>query len=138
MLMSNFSVIIRSGYIYASRELRHIDISGAEHPILMFLAKNPSTNQEAIAKYLMIDKGAIAKSLAKLEEKDFVIRTINKNNKRENIISLTEKGKANIEAMKKVLDEYYILLFKNLSVDEKNTFELLVGKIAKNVSEFIH
>jgi MarR family transcriptional regulator for hemolysin len=134
MMMCNFSAIIRAGHIFAARKLKHIEISGAEHPILMFLGRNSNTNQEAIAKYFLIDKGAVAKSLAKLEEKGLVQRLINPQNHREKVILLSDRGKEHLKEMKEVLDEWNGLLFKDLSQEEMECFEAIVNKMAKNVA----
>lgn len=134
MMMCNFSAIIRAGHIFASRKLKHIEISGAEHPVLMFLGCNQNSNQEAIAKYFLIDKGAVAKTLAKLEEKGLVERFVNPQNHREKVISLSERGKEHLKEMKEVLDEWNSLLYKNLSQEEMDSFEKIVNKMSKNVA----
>ena len=134
MMMCNFSAIIRAGHIFAARKLKHIEISGAEHPVLMFLGRNENSNQEAIAKYFLIDKGAVAKTLAKLEEKGLVERLVNPQNHREKVISLSEKGKEHLKEMKEVLDEWNSLLFKDLSKEEMDSFDKIVNKMAKNVA----
>ena len=69
MFMKNVSAISRYGYIYAHRNLKNINITGSEHSIVMYLSINDSINQESISEALMLDKGTIAKTLAKLEEK---------------------------------------------------------------------
>lgn len=132
MFMSDLSIIVRCGYVFASRLLKDYDISGGEQPILMYLAGNPNINQDAIAKHYMIDKGAVAKTLAKLEEKGFVQREINPDNQREKFISLTEKGQESISRLSEFLDTWNELLFKGICDEDVKLFEEVVAKIASN------
>lgn len=138
MLMSDLSIIVRGGHVYASRLLKEFDISGGEQPILMYLAKNNNVNQDAISKYFMVDKGSIAKTLAKLEEKGFIQRETNPLNQREKFISLTQKGQESIVHLSESLDTWNELLFKGISSDEKKLLEELAGRIAANTAAAIN
>jgi DNA-binding MarR family transcriptional regulator len=135
MFMSDMSIIVRSGHVFASRLLKKYDISGGEQPILMYLAGNSNVNQDSISKYFMVDKGSIAKSLAKLEEKGFVQRETNRENQREKFISLTEKGQESIDHMGKFLDTWDNLLFKGISEEDKQLLGKIINKIANNAVE---
>ena len=100
----------------------------------MFLSKNENVNQEAISKRYMIDKGMVAKTLSKLEEKGFIIREQNPDNKRENLISLTEKGVFILDNIHSTLDEWNDILMKDMSQDEINYLKNLTRKMAKNIA----
>lgn len=132
MYMSDLSIIVRSGHVFASRLLKQFDISGGEQPIIMYLAKKTNVNQDAIAKYFMVDKGAIAKTLAKLEEKGFVQREINSENQREKFISLTEKGQESVSHMSQFLNTWDELLFKGICDEDIKLLKKVVNKIANN------
>ena len=47
-----------------------------------------------IKKFLSISKGAISHNLASLEKKGYITRTINENNRRNVIVTLTDDGRA--------------------------------------------
>ena len=47
--------------------------------------------QEEIGNHFKIDKGSIARSIQKLQEKQFINKEIDENNRRKYLLSLTEK-----------------------------------------------
>ena len=98
MLMNKISIIARSCHIFSDRRLSTYNINSTEQTVLMLLNKKSKMNQDEIAKYFFVDKGTIAKTLRKLEEKHLIIRNINKDNQREKIVTLSEKGKESLKA----------------------------------------
>ena len=90
--------------------------------------------QERIARYLDIDKGAVAKTVGKLEQKGFVERTVNPQNKREKLVVATDKAAHVFDKMER---EYAIIstrMFAGLSKDEIQQLEASLGTIAENLS----
>ncbi len=138
MFMKNVSAISRYGYIYAHRNLKNINITGSEHSIVMYLSINDSINQESISEALMLDKGTIAKTLAKLEEKKFINRKVNPLNRREKIISLTKYGKSIIETVLNISEKWENSVLAGLTLEERDTFYKLSEKIAYNAKKIAH
>ena len=132
--MENLSVIARYFRVFTEKRLKEFDLTFGEQSIIMFLSKNENVNQEAISKRYMIDKGMVAKTLSKLEEKGFIIREQNPDNKRENLISLTEKGVFILDNIHSTLDEWNDILMKDMSQDEINYLKNLTRKMAKNIA----
>lgn len=130
--MEKMSIIVRYCKIFAERKLKKYDLSFAEQVILMYLAAHEHANQEAIAKYYMIDKGMIAKTLDKLEKKDLIKREKNQENRRENIVSLSEKGEGILGEMGKILEEWNNILYDGISESEKNEFKRITQRMAEN------
>lgn len=137
MFIADTSIIIRYSRIYFERSLSKFHVGFNEHHILMYLSSCDSVNQDTIAKYFMIDKGAIAKTLNKLELKEFITRVDNPNNKREKIISLTKKGKSMIDHLNQCLDEWHNLLFQGLSNSEIEQITNYTEKISANAVKAI-
>lgn len=137
MLMKDLSVITRLSRIYSIRRLSKFNLAHSEHEILMYLSKNNQVNQDMIAAYFLIDKGAIAKSLSKLEEKGYVDRVINPENHREKIISLTTKGMEIMEEMRDILVEWNNGIFNGLTLEEIANVERITGIIADNCTKLI-
>lgn len=135
--MDNMSVIVRYCRAFAERKLKEYDLSFGEQVIIMFLSANKNVNQDTIAKRYMIDKGMIAKTLNKLEDKGFVMREQNPNNKRENIISLTQKSTDILEIMDSVLKEWYEIIYAGMSTEEVESLKRLTGKMAANVAKYL-
>lgn len=134
MLMKYCSIIARFSRVYLSQKLKKIQVGFSEQIVLMFLAHHSSINQECISKFFLIDKGAIAKTLTKLEEKAFIVRKGNPENKRENIIMLTDEGTKIQHHMKAALDEWNDAIYEGLSPDEIALAEKLMQRISANAA----
>ena len=134
MLMNNLSIIMRHSRTFCERKLREYDIGFPEQVILMYLSEHKYVSQEEIAKYFMIDKGAIAKSLSKLETKEYVIRKENPVDKRGKLILLSKTGEQILSHMRTLLEEWNQYFFMGLSVEEMDQFDRLSKIIADNVA----
>ena len=85
--------MIGKGYsVYVNRNLEEFGINTTQLHLLFEIAHESNINQEMIATRCNINKGAVARSIRKLEEKGLVKREIDKNNRRQNRLSLTKNG----------------------------------------------
>lgn len=138
MFMANLSIISRYSRTFFERRLSEINIGFTDQMIMMYLCECNMVNQESIAKHFMLDKGAIAKALTKLEDNNYITREDNPNNKREKLISITDKGKNMIGYITNELNEWHSYLFRGLSQAEIDQFNNIVGKIALNAADVIN
>ena len=85
--------MIGKGYsVYVNRNLEGFGINTTQLHLLFEIAHESNINQEMIATRCNINKGAVARSIRKLEERGLVKREIDKNNRRQNRLSLTKDG----------------------------------------------
>lgn len=138
MFMCALSIISRYSRTFFERRLSDLNIGFTEHSILMYISDNDLLNQEQIAKHFMLDKGAVAKALNKLEEKKFINRIDNSNNKREKLVLITEQGRSIIGVLNKELMEWHNYLFEGLSKDEIDVFVGTTLKISENAARIIN
>jgi len=86
------SMIARGHTIYLNHHLDEMGINASQLHFLFEISHQKNINQEKIASRCNINKGAVARSIKKLEEKELVKREIDDENRRQNKISLTPKG----------------------------------------------
>ena len=134
MLMGDLSIIVRSSQVYLTRRLSEHGINASEEYILMYLLGHNEPNQDSIARYFMLDKGSVARSLAKLEKKGFIVRKVNDENQREKVIKLTDKANNMREMLGQQLVTWQGTMYEGLSENEIRIFESSVEKIAANVA----
>lgn len=91
-IMRSMSAVVRHMRTYAEHSMDARGLGFPEQLVIMHLQANGKSNQDALAQMLRIDKGAIAKTLGKLEEKGLIERSVNPKNRREKIVSLTEEA----------------------------------------------
>ena len=105
VIMNQLSIIVRFCHIFSERKLKEHEIGFPEQIVLMYVSRYKQINQEAIARYYAVDKGAIAKTVGKLEAKGYIERHPNPDNKRENLLSMTESGKKVIGTMSEIFED---------------------------------
>ena len=138
MFMSDVSIIVRRMRTFAERAFASSGLGFPEQLVIMHLAAYGSSNQETIATSLDIDRGAITKTVGKLEAKGLVVREVNSANRREKIITLTEQAAPVIEQMKVVYKDLQGVLFKGLSEDDVDVLTANLSKVASNLSEAVN
>lgn len=112
--------------------LSKFNVNNSEVPILVALYLNGDINQEDLYKIYQLNDSTVAKALLRLEEKGFIEREINPNDRRRRIVKLTSKGK---EVSKKVLvpEDFFNKMFKNFSKEELLQLESLFNKLMNNI-----
>ena len=79
----------------------------------------------------------VAKTLTRLEDKGFIKREQNPNNKRENIISLTEKSAYIMKYINAIFDDWNKILYGEMSKEDIDCVKRLTGKMAENVAKYL-
>ena len=133
------AIIAKNQTLYLNRHLEDLNINASQLHFLFEISHQNEINQEKIATRCNIDKGTVARSVKKLEEKGLVKRQIDDNNRRQNIISLTTKGEKTLEEAIKQLGEWEDNVFnENLIKKEdlqKSLKEIAVKSIEVNEGE---
>ena len=112
--------ISRNKLKYSMKNPDHIDMVH-EGRYLMEIHKRKNLSQDDLASIFGQSKGTIAKALKKLEDKGYVERTIDENNRRKYILKTTKEG-----------EELAILLTKDLKEWEETVGIDKLDESAKN------
>ena len=130
--MDKMSIIVRYSRIFSERKLKEYDLSFSEQIIIMYLSMHDNVSQDNISRHFMIDKGMIAKTLNKLEKKGFITRKQNPENKRENIISLSDNGIGIVDRMGGILKEWNEIVYEGISKEDIEYVKKITGIMAEN------
>lgn len=114
---------------FMNDKLKEYDIFGAMYMILLHVARQPGSSQDAIGMHLHIDKCTIARRTKKLEELGFLYREVNALDRRQNNLYPTEKGTEIIPVIKENLTAWSELISVNLTDSEKETLVQLLDKV---------
>lgn len=123
------SIIAKNQTLYLNHHLEELDINASQLHFLFEISHQKEINQEKLSSRCNVDKGAVARSIKKLEDKGLVKRQIDDNNRRQNIISLTSKGKKTLEKAIKKLNDWEDYIF-NDNLIEKETLQKVLKEIA--------
>lgn len=128
------TMISRGHTIYLNHHLEEYGINASQLHLLFEISHQKNINQEKIATRCNINKGAVARSIRKLEEKGLVTRQIDDANRRQNIISLTGKGKETLTESINLLKKWEKEVFDQ-NIIEKELLQKALKDIAIKTME---
>lgn len=130
------SLLHRHGHIYVGRQLKQYNISKGQYIFLNALYKEDGIRQEQLSNHLKIDKGTTAKAIKKLEDDNYIIRTVDGKDKRAYNVYLTEKAFKMKPMVRKAMMGWTDILFSGFSEKEKQTCLSLLERMGENASVF--
>lgn len=129
------SITYRSHFVWINNKMKELGLSTGQFFVLMVLLKEQNITQDTLAWRLLIDKGSIARAVKILEDKGFVKRTTDENNRRAVRIHLTAAGEQLVPEILKIDRELEEATLSELTEKEKKLARVLLRKIAQNSYE---
>lgn len=114
---------------FMGESLRDYGFSGAMYMILLHVGRHPGASQDSIATHMYIDKCNVARRTKKLEELGFLYRETDENDRRQNNLYLTEKGKALVPLVQEYLSQWVQAVTASLGLEEKDALLSLLTKM---------
>ena len=116
-----------------SKMVAQISIDRYHYVLILLDSYDEHLTQKALAEILNIDKSYMATILDYLEEKGFVIREKNPNDRREQLIKLTALAKINIPVIKEAIKKLNERAFNDICQSNKQLFNEILSKIQENL-----
>lgn len=104
LLMYNIS---QNGIKFARSKSKELTNLRDSYYLLKIYYSEIELSQEDLCDIFCQSKGTVAKTLRKLEDKGYIERIINKDNRRKYILKLTKKGEEVIPVLKREVDYWY-------------------------------
>ena len=105
--------------------------------ILNYVQMIPDCSQEVLADKLMLDKSTIARRLASLEERGFLIRTPNPADRRGQLLRLTEQGEALLPIIRDVNRKWFDFLTQGEDAAELEQMEATLTKLLRKAQDYL-
>ena len=120
-----------------NNDMKQLNLTRSQSDIIRYLDDNSDKKifQKDIEKALKLKNPTVTGTLNRMEEKGFVIRGIDDENKRNKIIKLTKKAHETIEEIKLRVIETEEIMSKDLNNDEKKLLNKYLGQVLKNIEE---
>lgn len=99
---------------YLSDALRDYHLTAAEEPFFMVLQNDKGITQEELSALVGVDRAATARSMRSLEEKGFLFRVQDPNDRRQNRVYPTEKAQQMWESVRQELLHFNALMTQGL------------------------
>lgn len=132
-----FSIIYRHGRIMHDRAMKQFGLTGQQMGYLRYINETPGVSQEDLARYLQIDKGAVAKSVRDMVDKGYVERRRNPEDKRAYCLFPSEKAEHICREGKARFAEFEKEITKGLTDEEIEIFEVLLGRVTDNIVKML-
>ena len=117
-----------------NKKLEKIDLTNSQASVLIYLYKNKEiVNQRDIEKKFDLTNPTVNGILNRLENKNFIKRTISLKDARNKEIHLTEKSISLINEMKKEAKQLEKEMIAGVSKEELNIFNEVLRKIFNNM-----
>ncbi|WP_298523619.1 MarR family winged helix-turn-helix transcriptional regulator [uncultured Methanobrevibacter sp.] len=129
------AMIARGHAIYINHRLEEFDINSTQLHLLFEIYHTENINQEEISSRCSINKGAVARSIKKLEDKGLVMREVDENNRRQNKVSLTGKGRETLAKAYEILNEWEDEVIVKKGYIEKELLQQILKEIVVKTME---
>jgi len=130
-----FTLFLKSQNTYYKYYLKDQELSLQQIPILLKLLNHEYIYQKNIATDLKMDNGLVTRNIRKLEDLGYVNRQEDNENRRQNKISLTEKGKTFAKKIRNEGIKREEKIMKNTSISRGQLIKQLL-EILENSKEF--
>ncbi|HHV59667.1 MAG TPA: MarR family transcriptional regulator [Clostridiaceae bacterium] len=135
-IIKHISRLERQRRYFLDKHLGAYKLHGSMFLIISFLDRNPGASQDRLCEYLLIDKSGIARKCKKLQGLGYIRREQSRDDRRQNNLFLTEKGKELIPVIRSLLAEWRGIVTKNMDENEQKMLIELLSLMEKNALEY--
>lgn len=130
------SIVHRYFRSYIDKEFAGLDIKGGYLQFIHALYRHDGLSQDELSEALGMDKTTTARVIKELVGLGYVIKEHDPQDKRFYRLSLTNKGKAVIPGLEKILKHWAEVLAAGFTEDERQLALDILKKMAENAAEF--
>lgn len=122
----SISILYRKSHIWLNDGCVQYALTAAQAVVILIVCDFEVLTQDAITKRLGLDKSVVAKTVTKLEEIGFLVRTTNAKDKRTYDIRPTEKAWEVYPFVKEQVDVCFQRMTKQMTDTERAEFKRLL------------
>lgn len=120
------SILYRKSHIWLNNTCAPYDLSAAQAVVILIVCDFQKLTQDEITKRLSLDKSVIAKTVNKLEERGYLIRTTNARDKRTYDISPTKQAWEAYPFIKEQVETGFQHMTAGMTGAERKEFQRLL------------
>lgn len=130
----NISILYRSEVNYADKQINNLNINKVQVEILLFVKDNRDTNLKEINNYFRFNKATITKIIKHLEKEKYVKSVVNKNDRREKMLTITQKGESILPHYIKTFNLWESIILKDISEENIEIARNVLAQMVKNIT----
>lgn len=116
-------LLLKCGKEFGHKKLRTHGLSDTECLLCSYVSFHPGCSQDDTVHALRMDKTTVAKALRTAEGKNLIRRERHPEDKRRNVLRMTEEGRERIAAVASLHDQWLSRILSVLSPEEQARFE---------------
>ena len=117
----------------SSEHIRILGMTSAQFDVLAQLSTHEGISQQALSEILFVTKGNVCGLIGRMEQRDLVERRPDPDDRRANLLFLTEKGKALAQRVMPEQERFIAEQMSALSQDEEATFRTLLRQLDRSL-----
>lgn len=130
------SILYRKSHIWLNNGCSQYSLTAAQAVVILIICDYDGLTQDEITKRLALDKSVIAKTVTKLEERNFLTRTTNPKDKRTYDIRPTDQAYQVYPFVKEQVEESFQKMTQRMTDSEKAEFKRLLLLAAETTLSF--
>lgn len=135
--MRQISITYRCAMRYREHELCDTGLAGCQTPYITALYRRPGLTQEELARELNVNKSSVTRQLTILEEKGYVRRESDPEDRRSMRVWPTEKAHALRDRLFQCYRDWNEYLTQDLSEEERAELSRLMARIASKAEAYV-
>ena len=135
--MKHLGEVWRCANLYRAEQFEELEIGSYQDSYIIEICKQPGIAQEKLAGLIYVHKSNVARQLNSLEEKGFVIREPDPNDKRNLLVYPTDKARAALPAIPQVHRRRKQLVLGGLSEEEQEAVARYMEILSENAKRVI-
>ena len=136
--MRETNIISRCESIYRQDKFKKDGLMACHQSYILAICHHPGMTQEQLSKHICINKSGVTRHLAFLEEKGYVERRPDMNDKRAVCVYPTQKMLDIYPEVKAVATEWNTYLTENIPPEELDCFFSVLDKIADRAQKYLY
>ena len=121
---------------YVRDRLDALGLQMVDGMVIRLLEREGRMRQEDIARRIVLDKGTVARAVARLEAQGLVERAVSSQCRREKLAALTPAGEAICRQIDKVMEEWNRICYRGFTPEERAEYDAFLTRITENVVQF--
>lgn len=128
----HLSFVYRLRQKYILEKLEPFEIGNTDYPLLLFLEKNGGYGQNEISREINMNKSLVTRSVLLLEKKEYIYKKISPENRKKNLLFLSEKGKEILPKIREIIESWEEQVLKNFTEEDIEKIDFLLEKMYLN------
>ena len=135
--MKALGEVWRCANLYRTGKYGELGLGSYQDSYILNICRQPGITQEQLSRLIYVHKSSVARQLGALEEKGFITRTPDPDDKRSLLVYPTQKALDALPFIREVHAKWNALILSGFSPQEQKDIEKYVKRLAENAKRVL-